>query len=284
MSGLTPEQLLQRRSWVGASESPCLLGVSPHGNAHSVWAEKLGLVVDEPTVQQDAGNWIEPALAKWYAHETGYTTASFGSVAHARYPFMGCTPDLAIFGERRIAQIKLVGMWMAHHWEDDVPEYVQIQVQHEMEVCDVDVCDVVALIGGTDFRILPIERDRELGGYLVQICHDFMHKYVVPRELPPVDGSNHASAAIKARYARDMSGIILPTEETDRLARAWLSVDARFGELEDERKKLTNQLKAVLGDAQGVDGDSYRIRWKTNAAGARPFTCKPIALRKARAA
>lgn len=282
--GLTKEQLIERRNWIGASESPCLVGVSPHGNAHSVWAAKMGLVEDAPTVAQDAGNWIEPALASWYAHETKREIASFGSVVHPKYPFMGCTPDLSVFGERRIAQIKNVGTWMLHHWEDDVPDYVQVQVQHEMEVCDVDVCDVVALLGGTDFRIIQIERDRELGSYLVQICHDFFRNYVATREMPPVDASSHAEAALKARYARDTTGIVLSTDEINRLARAWLAADDRLGEVESERKLLTNQIKALLGDAQGVDGDSYRIRWKTNATGARPFTVKPIALKKARAA
>lgn len=244
----------------------------------------MGLVVDEPTVAQDAGNWIEPALAKWYAHETKHETAHFGSVVHPRYSFMGCTPDLAIRGERRLAQIKLVGTWMIHHWEDDVPDYVQVQVQHEMEVCDADVCDVVALLGGTDFRIIPIERDREMGQCLVDICHDFFTKYVVTREMPPVDGSNHAENALKARYAKDTSGMIAATDEIDRLARAWLKADEALGSAEDNRKLLTNQLKAILGEASGVDGDSYRIRWQTTKSGSRPFTCKQIALKKARAA
>lgn len=282
--GLTAEQMIQRRSWIGASEVPCLLDVSPFGNRMSVWAEKMGLSVREPTVQMDAGNWLEPALARWYAHETGYEVASFGSVVHPKYPFMGCTPDLCIFGERRIAQIKMVGAHMMSHWNDDVPDYVQAQIQHELEVCDADVCDVVALLGGTDFRILPIERDRELGAYLVQVCHDFFHTYVVTREMPPVDGSTHAEAVLKARYARDRTGVIPATAETDSLARAWLATDEQLGKIETDRKTLTNKLKAILGEAQGIDGDSYRVRWKTNATGARPFTCKSIALRKARAA
>lgn len=281
---LSAEQMEQRRNWIGASESPCLLGVSPHGNAHSVWSEKLGLVTKEPTVNMDAGNWIEPALAAWYAHDTGYSVASFGSVVHPKYPFMGCTPDLCVFGERRIAQIKNVGTWMLHHWDDDVPEYVQVQIQHELEVCDADVCDVVALLGGTDFRILPVERDREIGAYLVEICHDFFQQYVATREMPPVDGSGHAEAALKARYARNTSGLIAATPETDALARAWLAADERLGEVENDRKTLTNKLKALLGPAEGVDGDSYRVRWKTTATGSRPFTVKSIALRKATAA
>lgn len=283
MSGLTPEQHAQRRHWIGASESPCLLGVSPFGNEHSVWASKMGLVIDQPTVQQDAGNWLEPALAKWYAHETGYDVASFGSVAHPRYPFMGCTPDLCIFGERRIAQIKLVGTWMVHHWDEDVPDYVQVQVQHEMEVCDADVCDVVALLGGTDFRILPIERDREIGGSLVQICHDFWRKYVVTREMPPVDASGHCEKTIKARYAKNTSGLIPPTDELDRLARAWLAADELLGEGETSRKGIANQIKAIIGDSLGTDGEFYRVRWAQGAK-ARTFTLKPIQLRKARAA
>lgn len=284
MSGLTPEQIRQRRAFVGASEVPCLLGISPFGNTLSVWAEKMGLFTRHVTDAMKAGNYLEPGLGRWYADVTGYTVASFGTVVHPKFPFMGCTPDLCVFGQRRIVQIKMVGTFMAHDWEDGVPDYVEAQVQHEMEVCDVDACDVVALIGGTDFRIIPVERDRELGGYLVEVCRDFVERYVLTREMPPVDGSTHAEDVLKARFARDTSGVILPTEEIDALAKAWLAANERLGEADGKRKELTNKLKAILGEAQGVDGDSYKIRWKTNATGARPFTCKAIALRGSRAA
>jgi len=281
---LTREQLEMRRHFVGASEVACILGISPHGNIHSVWAEKMGLKVDAPTVEQESGHYLEAALANWYAAETGYRFAHFGTVVHPRHPFMGCTPDLCVYGQRRIGQIKNVGMWMAHHWDDDVPQYVEAQVQAEMEVCDVDVCDVVALIGGTDFRILPIERDREIGGYIVEVCREFVEKYVRPREIPPVDESGHAERALKALYARDRSGMIKPTPEIDQLAKAWLSADKALGDAEKARTGLANQLKAILGDSEGVEGDSYRVKWKTNKAGARVFTVKSIAMRKASAA
>lgn len=282
---LTAEQLLARRNWVGASDVPCLLGISPHGNAHSVWSEKMGLVVSVPTVAKDAGNYLEPALARWYLDETKREAAHFGSVAHPRHPFMGCTPDLCIFGERRIAQIKLVGSWMAHHWDNDVPEYVQAQVQHEMEVVDADVCDVVALIGGTDFRVLPIERDREVGAYLVDVCREFMTRYVIPRELPPVDESEHAARALKALYSRPKPRTLAASDESDRLARAWLAADARLGAAKNDRELATNELKALLGDAEQIEGDSYRVRWSMpNANGTRTFTCKAIAMKKATAA
>lgn len=282
---LTREQHEQRKHFVGASEVACLLGLSPHGNVHTVWCEKLGIAVREPTTAMDAGNYLEPALARWYLDETGYDAAHFGSVVHPKHPFMGCTPDLCIAGERRIAQIKNVGTWMLHHWEEDVPDYVQIQVQAEMEVCDVDVCDVVALLGGTDFRILPIERDREIGAHLVDVCRDFMRNYVLTRELPPVDESPHAAAMLRARFARPTKTSIPATPETDRLARAWLAADDALGDAEKARDLLTNQLKAIVGDAEMVEGDSYRVRWSLpNAKGARTFTCKRIQLKKARAA
>jgi putative phage-type endonuclease len=283
MSSLTHEQLLQRRTWIGASESPCLLGVSPFGNAISVWAEKMGLVLDSPTVAMAAGNYLEEGIGRWYADETRYTVAHFGSVVHPKYPFMGCTPDLCVSGERRIAQVKLVGMWMAHHWDDGVPDYVEAQVQHEMEVCDVDVCDVVALIGGTDLRIIPVERDRELGACLVEICRGFFRDHVVPRTMPAVDASTHAERTLKALFQKDNGGLITATEEIDRLARAWLVADERLGEAEKARVALTNQIKAIVGEALGIDGEFYRVRWSKTAK-SRVFTVKEIALKKARAA
>lgn len=280
---LSAEQLEQRKSFVGASESPCLVGVSPFGTIHSVWSEKMGLVLDDPTDAMKAGNYLEEGLGRWYADETKHQVAGFGSVVHPKYSFMGCTPDLCIFGERRIAQIKLVGQWMAHHWDEDVPEYVRVQVQHEMEVCDADACDVIALIGGTDFRIIPVERDRAMGADLVDICRDFWTRFVVPRELPPIDESLHAKAMLDALYRKPTKALLPATPEADAIARAWLLADDLLGDAEKARQGLTNKMKALIGESEGIDGDFYRARWAKTVK-SRTFTLKPIQLKKARAA
>ena len=283
---LTVEQERERMNWIGASEVPCLLKISPFGNEISVWCSKMGIDIRETTDAMDLGNFLEPGIARMYAAKSERTVMPWTSVVHPKHPFMGCTPDLIAFGERRIAQIKLVGAWMAHHWDDeDVPEYVQCQVQAEMEVCDVPVCDVVAVIGGTDYRVYTIERDRELGGYLVEVCRKFWTDHVLTREMPTIDSSPQAEAALRALYARGTRPMIDSSQESDEAARAYLAAHQDESKAKEAKTLAGNRLKALLGDHEGIDGDSYKVRWSApNEKGTRTFTCKSIEMKKAKAA
>lgn len=271
---LTADQLAYRRNGIGASESPCLLGVSPFGNKVSVWCEKMGLEIRQPTIEQEIGNELEEGIGRIYVRKTGYEVAHFGTVVHPLYPWMMATPDLAVRGERRLAQIKLVGSWMAHHWDGGVPEYVEAQCQHEMEVCDADACDVVALIGGTDLRILPLERDKDLGADLVEVCHAFMRDHVEPREMPDVDGSAHADAMLWALYRQKRPDLLVATEEVEQWGREWLALDKSIERDSLEQKRFEQLLKIFIGEAAGIEGQAFRVTWKTSVNGKRPFLCK----------
>jgi hypothetical protein len=57
------------------------------------------------------------------------------------------------------------------NWIDDgegnieAPEHIEMQIQHQMEVADIDWCCLVALVGGNTQKVhLPRKRDREIGG------------------------------------------------------------------------------------------------------------------------
>jgi putative phage-type endonuclease len=276
MSGLTAEQQTFRRTGIGASESPCLVGLSPFGNPISVWAEKVGIEIRETTDAMDLGVILEEGVARLYARKTGHEVAHFGTLRHPRFPWMLATPDLAVFGERRLAQIKIVGAFMAHHWAAGVPGYVEVQVQHEMEVADADACDVVALIGGTDFRILPVERDREMGRDLVEVCEAFWTKHVLGNVMPDPDGSAIADAAIRARFQHSRPTLLSATDEAERYARVWLEADEHVRRAEKAQAIAEQQLKLIIGEHEGIEGEGFRATWRANKKGTRVFLCKRL--------
>lgn len=284
MSGLTPEQMAFRRTGIGASESPCLVGLSPFGNEISVWAEKMGLSVDKPTDEQELGLILEDGAARLYRKKTGFETAHFGTIRHPKFPFMLATPDLAVFGQRRLGQIKVVGHWMAHHWSEGVPDYVVCQVQHEMEVADADLCDVIALVGGTEFRILTVERDRQMGRDLVDVCRSFYERHIVTGQMPDPDGSEAASAALKARYRVQRDELIAATADDEALGKTWLAADAALRAAEHEQAVAEQKLKLRIGDRQGIEGESFRATWKTNKKGVRSFLLRELGVSAERAA
>lgn len=284
MSGLTKEQQSIRATGIGASESPCLVGLSPFGNAISVWASKMGLDIIEPTASMELGLILEAGMAQLYMKKTSRQVACFGTLHHTSNPFMVASPDLAVFGERRLVQLKLVGSHMAHHWAGGVPDYVEVQVQHEMEVSDADACDVVALIGGTDFRILSVERDRDVGHDLSELCRNFWLKHVVTQSMPDPDGSAFADAAIRARYQHKRPVLLTATEEAERLGRHWLEADQRIRDAEKEQAISEQRLKLMIGEHEGIEGEGFRATWKANKKNTRVFLCKELGAAKEEAA
>lgn len=92
--------LLMRRSSIGASESPAVLGVSTWASPISLWAEKTGRVerIDlsgsEPVFW---GNELESAIISGYARRSGREVVPFGLMLRSRvYPWMTCTPDALV--------------------------------------------------------------------------------------------------------------------------------------------------------------------------------------------
>jgi predicted phage-related endonuclease len=244
----------------------------------------MGLEIKEQTDAMEIGNFLEDGIGRLYSHKTGYKTAQFGTIRHAKYPWMLCTPDLCVFGQRRLAQVKIVGAFMAHHWLDGVPDYVLVQVQHEMEVCDADVCDVVALIGGTDLRIVAVERDRAMGADLVDVCRSFYEKHVVTGEMPDPDGSDTATAAIKARFRKDGPAMVVATPEVEAYAKAWLQADATIRDAEKRQALAEQHIKLAIGENAGIEGESFRVTWKATKKGTRTFLLKEAGVRKGEAA
>jgi predicted phage-related endonuclease len=244
----------------------------------------MGLDIREDSDAMELGNIIEDAAAQLYRKKTGYETANFGTMRHPQHPWMLATPDLFVFGHRRLAQIKLVGAWMAHHWAEGVPDYVLVQVQHEMEVCDAEFCDVVAIIGGTEFRITEVERDREMGRDLVEVCRSFWERHIVTGEMPPPDGSDIASAAIKAKYQFKRQELLAATPEIERDAKAWLAADESIRRAEKVQATAEQRIKKFIGDAAGVEGESFKATWKPTKTGTRVFRMKGLGVSEGRAA
>jgi putative phage-type endonuclease len=273
---LSADQRKLRMTGIGASESPCLVGLSPFGTPITVWCSKHGIDLEDETDAMKLGNYLEEGIAQMYSNDTGRVLGQFGTIRHREFPWMMCTPDRAVFGERRIVQIKLVGPFMASHWDNGIPAYVEIQVQHEMEVCDVDVCDVAVCIGGTDYKCMPVERDRELGMNLVTICKAFWDNHVLTGEMPEVDGTEASSRALKALYKKPKDALAEATDEAAKYAADWFIATKQYDEAKAAKELATQRLKKIIGvtGAVGIAGAEFIAKWKPRTDGVRVFTCE----------
>jgi putative phage-type endonuclease len=272
---LTPDQIAMRTTGIGASESPMLLGESPHGGPIDLYLRKVGLSEDAPSPEQEMGNYLEEGVARYYADKTGSHLEPATTLRHPQYPWLLATPDRWVNGRRKLLQIKMVGSWMAHHWrdtEDGIPDYVRIQVTQEMDVAGVPICDVCAVLGGTKPAIYQVEYDPELAEAIREVVRAFWFGHVVPRVYPPLDGSESATELLKRLYPRHRPATLVEaTAEAEAWARELRAARAMCATGEQAKALAEQQLKALLGDSEGMRGDGWTVTWRTNKAGARPF-------------
>ena len=144
--------------------------------------------------------------------------------------------------------------------------------------------------------IMAMQRPRDLDAARLAILKECKRPgfAAVARYRKPVgDGIEGPSIRFAEAAIRCMTNMLPETatiyeDQEKRIVRVSVTdLEANVtysGDVTIEKTVERTKLKAILGDASGVEGDSYRVRWSTNKAGNRVFTVKPIALRKARAA
>ena len=193
---LTREELEARTRYLGSSDVPALLGVSPYANVTDLWLSKTGRVELTPTTNPaaDLGDRLEPALVQIVADELGTPVEFNRRVHHPERAWMsaqldGWMPDLA-----RPIEAKTRGLfspvWDGSDWGDGgdaVPFDVLAQVCFALLVTGADSGEVVALLGrGMGVRRYTIPRVPNLIEEIERRATAFWEDHV-QAGVPPVD-------------------------------------------------------------------------------------------------
>jgi putative phage-type endonuclease len=282
--------LAARNTGVGASESAALFGLSPWDTQFTLWAKKTGRV--EP--EEIGGEWLEwgtlleEPIAQRYAKKTGrkvWQGGPFCVAQHPSIPFMRATPDRFVIeapdrdGDG-LLQIKNTNAFKGHDWDEGVPDYIEIQVQHEMACTGRAWASVAVLIGGAEFRSFDIERNETFIGELEEQVREFWG-FVERNEAPPIDGSVRTLETIKKLHPNDNGQTVaLPAD-----AIGWWNSLAELRAQESSLKKAKAALEAPLlsaiGDATfGALPDGRVISLKTTTRAG--YSVEPVTYRSLR--
>jgi putative phage-type endonuclease len=181
---LNRDQWLQvRKGGIGSSDAAAAVGLNPYKSQLELWMEKTGQ--DEQLPKADPhdessplywGTLLEPIVAAHYTRRTGNKVRRVNAVLqHPTEPWMLANLDREVIGtpEVQILECKTAGINGARLWKDGVPEYVQLQVMHQLAVTGSRAADVAVLIGGQDLQVHRIERDEALIANLMALERQF---------------------------------------------------------------------------------------------------------------
>lgn len=244
-----------RQGGIGSSDAATAAGLNPYKSPLELWAEKTGRVVAhaEGPGMEDPRYWgtmLEPFVATAYQEKTGRKVRRVNAVLqHPTFNFMLANIDREIVGcpDVQILECKTAGEFGARLWKDGVPEYVQLQVQHQLAVTGRQAADVAVLLCGQRLEVHRIERDDEVIARLIVLETKFW-EYVQHDIEPPADGSESSARALRQLYPGNDTLLDFTDDET--LCRSFASLSALKTELE-EKGLRAEQCKQTIQQAMG---------------------------------
>jgi putative phage-type endonuclease len=249
------EWLEVRRRGIGSSDAAAAVGLNPYKSQLELWMEKTGRTpaneqhegFDDPCYW---GTLLEPYVAVAYQQKTERKVRKINAVLqHPTYAFMLANIDREVVGCAgvQILECKTAGEFGSRLWKEGVPEYIQLQVQHQLAVTGKDAADVAVLLCGQKLEIHRIGRDDEIIARLVVLESRFW-SCVETDTPPPADGSESAAKALRHLYQGNDTSLDFTSDQG--LCQIFDGLAALKSELE-AKEKFAEQLKQSLQQAMG---------------------------------
>lgn len=269
------EWLKVRKQGIGSSDAAAAVGLNPYKSQLALWLEKTGrdgtLPKSDPNDEDSPaywGNLLEPIVAAHYAQRTNHRIRRINAVLQHPDPnlsWMLANLDREVLGstEVQILECKTTGINGLKLWKDGVPEYVQLQVQHQLAVTGKASADVAVLIGGQQLEIYRIQRDETLIERLIQLERNFW-QFVIEDNPPPADGSESAELALRCLYPAD-SGTTVDFSQDRTLSAAFadlVNVKQSLADFEKMEAKLKQFIQQAMGDASLAKFETGEVSWK----------------------
>jgi putative phage-type endonuclease len=254
------EWLAERRTGIGSSDAPNLVGVG-FRDAASVYRSKVEEVPDpDPTGFLLRGIELEDLVARKYAERMGTPLALGRLVRHPERAWQFATTD-RVRPDGNPVEVKTVVSWA--DWGDEmtgeVPAGYRVQVTHQGGVAAADFVDVAALnVIDWELRVFRVAFDRDLYDWLTAVEAEFVEKHVVPRVPPAADWEGRWRDEAVKLVVRHGSVIDLGEEAAALLARRKAYADVRR-EAEAKYDELTERVKALMGDHQKATAGPFRL-------------------------
>lgn len=262
------EWLEDRRKGIGGSDVATILGLNKYKSVYQLWLEKTDQI-EVTSAQSEAaywGNTLEEVVAEEFSKRTGKKVRRRNRVfEHSKYPFLRANIDRDIVGENAVLECKTANQYLANEWdEDEIPIQYICQVQHYMNVLNLDYVYFAVLIGGQKFVWKKMERDQELIDMITEKLVEFWTENVEKGIEPAIDGSKATSDFLTQRY--------LDTEDNQtELNAAFDENIANLARLKGDKKiieenitLLENELKQALGKSDATIGITPNnvVSWK----------------------
>lgn len=277
------EWLDMRKEDLTSTECAALFGCSPYLTQFELWHEKHGNY-ERQFDENERIKWgkrLESPIALGVAEDYGVVVEPMKCYMRIPDIRLGSSFDFRIIGlvsdwqggenpvreafrtsGPGIMEIKNVDFimfrdgWIVDGDYIEAPPHIELQVQHQMEVADMNWCLIAALVAGNTPRIILRERDREIGAFIHQRNAEFWKMDVAPSP------DYERDAAIIARlYSRNDGSTIDLTDDLRFSALCDVYKAAAADETAAKKRKeaAKAEITTIIGAAEKVLASGFRV-------------------------
>lgn len=285
------EWLANRAVDLTSTEAAALFGASPYMTEYELYHRKTGALPIDDFKSNDRmkwGNRLEAAIAAGVAEDLGLIVKPFKSYMRIPELRMGSSFDFMIVGLAAdftgdeaardmfrehgagIMEVKNVdGLQFRRGWSDEgagveAPAHIEMQVQHQLEVADLNWSLIAPLVGGnTPVPIIRV-RDRAIGDAIKLAVAEFWNR--VEHLTPPApDFTADADTIAKLHVANDGSAIDLSGDpRVYALCKAYKDAGADAKDADERKKAAKAELLTIIRAAKSVTATGFKISASTN--------------------
>lgn len=226
------EWLEMRKNYIGASDAPVIMGVSPYKTEHKLWEEKLG--ISNETVDTFAtryGHAMEDPARKAYEEFTKVLVVP-EVVFHKEKKFMMASLDgLSLDGS---IAVEIKNPCSADHEiakNGEIPKKYFPQLQHQIAVLGVDMIHYFSYRSG-DFALVEVKKCDRYIDQLYEAEEKFWDK-VVSFEEPNLSDKDYFK---------------IDDPEWNTISSEWKSINAQIKALEAKEKEYRKSMIDFAND------------------------------------
>lgn len=263
-AGMGREAWLQlRRTGIGGSDAGAICGADPYRSAMTVFRDKTGGAAEE--IDNEAvriGHDLEQYVAERFMELTGLKVRRSNYMYRSmEHPFMIADVDRLVAGEDAGLECKTASAYNADKWEDGkIPAHYVLQCFHYMAVTGKRTWYIAAAILGRGFIYRKLEWDDMIINGLIEAEREFWERHVMTGTMPPPDGSSACDEVIRQYFPAARKDAVELAGFDERLKRRE-EITGMIKELEEEQKKIEQEVKLSMGEYELARSGSYRILW-----------------------
>lgn len=273
----TPEWVEMRNNYIGGSDAPVIMNASPWKTRYQLMEEKLGLSKPFQSQAMKRGIEMEENARSHFEKLTGYVVFPTVVISKKR-PWQMASMDGLTIEKDTAVEIKCPGAEDHQLAEKGkVPEHYFPQLQHQMEVCDLDIMFYFSF-DGKNGKILEVKRDQSY----IDLMNEEEKKFWDLRQ-------KNEMPELSERDFIEMNGI-----EWRSISDKWKDVYLRLKQIEKEEENLREELIKMsdnrnsrgngvsltrylakgsvdyhsIPQIKGIDLEAYRkpssVRWRTS--------------------